>query len=62
MYSDDNNDFLLDCRNYLNTKSQFLSYFGNTVLSKNVARCPGDNSTDSMNRLKLFKIDSRGIC
>ena len=40
MYSDDNNDWLVDCRNYLNNGSQFLSYFGNTVLSKNVARCP----------------------
>lgn len=59
MYADDNNDYLLDCRNYLNSNSQFLSYFGNTVLSKNVARCPGDASTDSMNRLKLFKIDSQ---
>lgn len=59
MYANDNNDYLLDCRNYLNSNSQFLSYFGNTVLSKNVARCPGDTSTDSMNRLKLFKIDSR---
>lgn len=59
MYADDNNDFIVDCRNYLNTHSQFLSYFGNTVLSKNVARCPGDASTDAMNRLKLFKIDSR---
>jgi prepilin-type processing-associated H-X9-DG protein len=28
------------------------------VLSKNVARCPGDASTDSLNRLKLFQIDT----
>lgn len=62
MYADDHNNYLLDCRNYLNSNSQFLSYFGNTVLSKNVARCPGDASTDSLNRLKLFKIDSRRIC
>lgn len=58
MYADDNDDFMLDCRNYLNSNSQFLSYFGNTVLSKNVARCPGDASTDSLNRLKLFQIDT----
>jgi prepilin-type N-terminal cleavage/methylation domain-containing protein len=62
MYADDHNNYLLDCRNYLNSNSQFLSYFGNTILSKNVARCPGDASTDSLNRLKLFKIDSRRIC
>lgn len=58
MYADDNNDFVVDCRNYLNNDSQFLSYFGNTVLSKNVARCPGDASTDSLNRLKLFQINT----
>ena len=40
MYSDEHKDWLVDCRNYLNNNSQFLSYFGNTVLSKNVARCP----------------------
>ena len=57
MYSDDNNDWLVDCRNYLNNGTQFLSYFGNTVLSKNVARCPGDSITDSLNRLKLFEIN-----
>ena len=57
MYSDDNKDYLVDCRNYLNNESQFLSYFGNTVLSKNVARCPGDATTDSLNRLKLFEIN-----
>ena len=57
MYSDDNKDYLVDCRNYLNNESQFLSYFGNTVLSKNVARCPGDSSTESLNRLKLFEIN-----
>lgn len=58
LYSDDNDDFLLDCRNYLNTNSQFLSYFGNNVLSTNIARCPGDMSTESLNRLKLFQIDN----
>lgn len=58
MYSDDNNDWLVDCRNYLNNGTQFLSYFGNTVLSKNVARCPGDSLTESMNRLKLFEINN----
>lgn len=57
MYADENNSYLPDCRNYLNSKSQFLSYFGNNVLSKNVARCPGDASTDSLNRLKLFRVD-----
>jgi type II secretory pathway pseudopilin PulG len=34
MYADDNDDFMLDCRNYLNSNSQFLSYFGNTVFIK----------------------------
>ena len=58
MYSDDNNDWLVDCRNYLNNGTQFLSYFGNTVLSKNVARCPGDSSTESLNRLKIFEINN----
>ena len=61
MYSDDNNDWLVDCRNYLNNGTQFLSYFGNTVLSKNVARCPGDSATESMNRLKLFEINNGEI-
>lgn len=62
MYSDQNNDWLVDCRNYLNNGTQFLSYFGNTVLSKNVARCPGDSSTDMMNRLKLFEINDDDEC
>lgn len=58
MYANDHNDYLVDCRTYLNSHSQFLSYFGNTVLSQNVARCPGDSSTDALNRLKLFQIDN----
>lgn len=58
MYANDNNDYLPDSRSYLNSNSHFLSYFGNRVLSQNVARCPGDASTDSLNRLKLFQIDT----
>ena len=34
MYIDKNDNYLPDCRNYLNSKSQFLSYFGNSILLK----------------------------
>ena len=57
MYCSDNEDYLPDIRNYLNNESHFLSYFGNRVLSQNIARCPGDNVTEKLNRVKLFMID-----
>ncbi len=58
MYCSDNQDYLPDIRNYLNNESHFLSYFGNVVLSQNIARCPGDTVTEKLNRVKLFVINN----
>ena len=57
MYCNDNDDWMVDCRNYLNEGSDFLSYFGNKVAYENVARCPGDQPTEALGRLKHFEID-----
>lgn len=52
MYSDDNDDYMVDSLAYLDPVSGLLPYFGaKQVLPDQIGRCPGDDLTSSLGRL-----------
>lgn len=62
-YSNDNKNRMMDSFNHLSPLHGIPGYMGgNTVLPSQVARCPGDGTSDSMGRLIEFtyKFDANG--
>ncbi len=63
-YANDYGDFYPDGRRYLDKSSLFLSYFSGAKTSgaQNIARCPGDASTESLDRLATINAEGYDNC